>query len=65
MHNVFISYHHENDQFYKNELIKLGKNFSVFIDKSVETGDISEELSDQAIREKIRDEESVPILVGN
>ena len=37
-------------------MIKLGKNFSVFIDKSVETGDISEELSDQAIREKIRDE---------
>ena len=56
MHNVFISYHHENDQFYKNELIKLGKNFGVFIDKSVDTGDISEDLSDQAIREKIRDE---------
>ena len=56
MHNVFISYHHCNDQFYKDELIRLGKNFGVFIDKSVDTGDISEDLSDQAIREKIRDE---------
>lgn len=56
MHNVFISYHHCNDQLYKDELIRLGKNFGVFIDKSVDTGDISEDLSDQAIREKIRDE---------
>ena len=56
MHNVFISYHHEKDQFYKDELIRLGENFGVFIDKSVDTGDISEDLSDQAIREKIRDE---------
>ena len=56
MHNVFISYHHQYDQAHKNELIQLGKDFSVFIDKSVDTGDISEGLNDQAIREKIRDE---------
>ena len=56
MHNVFISYHHQHDQDYKEKLIKFGKEFSVFIDKSVDTGDISENLSDQAIREKIRDE---------
>ena len=56
MHKVFISYHHENDQLYKNELIKFGKDFGVFIDRSVDTDDISEELSDQAIRQKIRDE---------
>ena len=56
MHNVFISYHHENDQAYKNKLIEYGKNFGVFIDKSVNTGEISEHMSDQAIREKIRDE---------
>ena len=36
MHNVFISYHHKNDQFYKDELIKLGTSFGLFIDKSVE-----------------------------
>ena len=56
MHKVFISYHHQNDQFYKNELIEYGTRFGVFIDKSVDTADISENLSDQGIREKIRDE---------
>lgn len=56
MHNVFISYHHCNDQAYKNALIEYGKDFGVFIDKSVDTGGISENLSDQTIREKIRDE---------
>ena len=56
MHNVFISYHHSNDQEYKNTLIGYGKNFGLFIDKSVDTGEISENMSDQAIREKIRDE---------
>ena len=56
MHKVFISYHHLNDQFYKNELIRLGNSFGVFIDRSVDTGAISENLSDQTIREKIRDE---------
>ena len=35
MHNVFISYHHENDQAYKNKLIEYGKNFGVFIDNLV------------------------------
>ena len=39
MHNVFISYHHQYDQAHKNELIQLGKGFSFFIDKSVDTGD--------------------------
>lgn len=53
-HKVFISYHHANDQWYKNRLIEIGNG--VFIDASVDTGDISEEMSDQAIREKIRDD---------
>ena len=56
MHKVFISYHHKNDQFYKKELIKFGKTLGVFIDRSVDTASISEDLSDQAIRQKIRDE---------
>ena len=49
MHKVFVSYHHKNDQFYKNELIKFGKTFGVFIDRAVDTEGISEDLSDQAI----------------
>lgn len=56
MHQVFISYHHENDQAYKNKLIAIGSEFGVFIDKSVNTEDIPENLDDQTIREKIRDE---------
>lgn len=56
MHNVFISYHHDNDQDYKEQLVALGRHFSAFIDRSVDTGDISEDLSDEAIRRRIRDE---------
>lgn len=54
MFPIFISYHHRNDQAYKEHLI--GMLGSTYIDYSVNTGDISDELSDQAIREKIRDE---------
>lgn len=55
-HKVFISYHHENDQSYKDALVKWNESVEVFIDKSVDTGDISDELSDEEIRVKIRDE---------
>lgn len=51
-HKVFISYHHQNDQEYKQHLIRSG----VFVDGSVDTGDIDGSLDDQAIRQKIRDE---------
>ena len=56
MHKVFISYHHANDQVYKDCLVRLGENHEVFIDRSVDTGDISDDLTDETIREKIRDE---------
>ena len=56
MHKVFISYHHERDQNHKNELVKLGDRNGLFVDMSVDTGDISDYLSDESIREKIRDE---------
>jgi len=56
MHRVFISYHHANDQFYKKELLRVNALSPIFIDGSVDTGDISDDLDDQSIREKIRDE---------
>ncbi len=56
MHKVFISYHHANDQDYKERLSQMGKQHNIFIDVSVDTGDIADDLSDEAIREKIRDE---------
>lgn len=56
MHKVFISYHHQNDQWYKKALIDYCESFSLFMDKSVESGDIPEHLDDQAIRKIIRDD---------
>ena len=56
MHKAFISYHHANDQYYKECLVNMGKYYEIFIDRSVDTSDISDDFSDQAIREKIRDE---------
>ena len=55
MHKVFISYHHGNDQRYKKELVKFGKQHSIFEDRSVDTGDIPDEWTDQQIRRAIRD----------
>ena len=55
MHKVFISYHHQNDQTYKEELVECGESNSIIIDRSVDSGDIPDTLSDQAIRERIRD----------
>lgn len=56
MHKVFISYHHENDQWAKNKLLLWNYEEDIFIDRSVDTGDVSDELTDEEIRVKIRDE---------
>ena len=53
MHKVFISYHHSNDQWYKDELVKFGER--IFVDGSVDTGDIPDEWTDEQIRQEIRD----------
>ncbi|MGI9346949.1 MAG: TIR domain-containing protein [Gammaproteobacteria bacterium] len=56
-HKVFISYHHDNDECYKEELIELNEYYGeqIFDDRSVNTGGIDENLSDERIRETIRD----------
>ena len=56
MHKVFISYHHANDQWAKNELLLWNFEENIFIDRSVDTGDIPDNLTDEEIRIKIRDE---------
>lgn len=53
---VFISYHHRNDQAYKESLLQFNELHDIFIDASVDTGDIDDNLSNEAIRQKIRDE---------
>lgn len=55
MHKVFISFH-SNDIDYKNSLIKFNEDNPMFIDGSVDTRDISDDLPDDRIRQKIRDE---------
>jgi len=55
MHKVFISFH-SGDHSYKDLLIKFNEEHSIFIDGSVDTGDISDDLPDDSIRQKIRDE---------
>ena len=57
-HKIFISYHHKNDQCYKDKFLKLfGENGSnILVDCSVDTGDIDENLETDTIRQKIRDE---------
>jgi hypothetical protein len=56
MHNVFVSYHHAKDQYFKDSLLEINKLHQIFLDGSVDTGDIDENLTDERIREKIRDE---------
>ena len=55
MHKVFISYHHAQDQGYKNHLVSMAHARGIFMDRSVDTGDIDDRLPDQRIREIIRD----------
>ena len=55
MHKVFISHHHSNDQWYKEALVGFGEENSLFVDRSVDTGDIPDEWSDERIRREIRD----------
>ena len=53
-HKVFISYHHAQDQFYKNRFVELFSH--VMVDWSVRLGDIPDGLATETIRQKIRDE---------
>lgn len=54
-HKVFVSFHHK-DQSFKDALIAYNNDHSIFIDKSVEIGDFDDELSDQYVRQEIRDQ---------
>lgn len=52
---VFISFFHE-DIYWKQSLLRINDSNDIFIDSSVDTNDISDDLSDEQIRVKIRDE---------
>lgn len=56
-HNVFVSYHHVNDQKYRDEFERLFSNiYDIFISKSVQIGDIPDNSSTDRIRQIIRDQ---------
>jgi len=54
---VFLSYHHENDERYKNHFEQtFGAAMDGFISKAVRDGDIGPWLATDTIRDKIRDD---------
>lgn len=67
-HKVFISYHHDNDQSYKD---KFEENFTdLFINKSVGIGEISEDVSTDYIKRLIQenyitDSSVLVVLIGS
>lgn len=50
MHKVFISYHHNIDQIYKDKLVDINRQQQIFIDLSLYTGDTDDYLPDSRIR---------------
>lgn len=58
IHKVFVSYHHtEPDQTYRNHFEVLFANIhEIMISKSVQIGEISQNIQTETIRQKIRDE---------
>jgi hypothetical protein len=56
MHKVFISYHHANDQWAKNQLQDWARFHDLFVDMSVDTTDINDTLPTESIRRIIRDD---------
>ncbi len=56
-HQVFVSYHHSNDQGYRNRFERLFSGGSgIIISRSVQIGDINPKLATETLRQKIRDE---------
>ena len=55
-HKCFISYHHEDDQYYKDKFVRLFDDYlDIFIDKSVGEGEINDDSSNEYIMQQIRD----------
>ncbi|WP_392564402.1 TIR domain-containing protein [Orbus wheelerorum] len=56
-HKVFVSYHHANDQVYRDRFDELFTfTHDIIVPKSVQIGDINTNLKSETIRQKIRDE---------
>lgn len=56
-HKVFVSYHHANDQAYRNHFEALFTRIhDVMVSSSVQIGEIDPNLATETVRQKIRDE---------
>jgi hypothetical protein len=56
-HKVFISYHHANDERYRDQFEhSFTKISDILVSKAVQDGDIGPDLKTETIRQKIRDE---------
>lgn len=56
-HKVFVSYHHANDQYYRDEFERLFNNIhDIMVSQSVQIGDIPSGTSTERIRQIIRDD---------
>jgi len=56
-HKVFVSYHHENDQYYRNYFENMFANtYDILVSQSVQIGDINPNIQTDTIRQKIRDD---------
>lgn len=56
-HKVFVSYHHANDQNYRDRFEHLFTNVhDIMVSESVQIGEIDPNLKTETIRQKIRDE---------
>ena len=56
-HKVFVSYHHDNDQEYRDNFESLFSDiFDIMVSQSVQFGDIDPNLKTETIRQKIREE---------
>ena len=53
-HKVFVSYHHNNDQRYREQFERIFAN--VIVSRSVDIGDIDPNANTEYVRQKIRDE---------
>lgn len=55
-HNVFVSYHHDNDQYYRNQFEQLFTTYyDIMISRSVQIGEIDPNLPAERVRQIIRD----------
>jgi hypothetical protein len=56
-HKVFVSYHHANDQLYREQFEGLFYHLhGIIVSKSVQIGDIDPNLNTETIRQRIRDQ---------